>query len=169
MKCLNCSKETANPKFCCRSCAASTNNKLFPKRVSDRKCTKCDEPACSYRSQLCTLHREEFRVARKNQWATRSLSEFRNSEGVLGKHPSWANVRVRLMARTKLSHLSSQPCSKCGYDKHVELAHIQPVTSFPDTALISEVNSESNIIPLCPNCHWEFDNLPRDNWFDKVE
>jgi hypothetical protein len=31
-ECLNCSSETTNPKFCCRSCSAALNNRLFPKR-----------------------------------------------------------------------------------------------------------------------------------------
>lgn len=32
MNCLNCNNSTNNPKFCSRSCSASYNNKLFPKR-----------------------------------------------------------------------------------------------------------------------------------------
>ena len=33
--------------------------------------------------------------------------------------------------------------------------------NYDDSALLGEVNSEDNAIQLCPNCHWEFDNLPR--------
>lgn len=50
-------------------------------------------------------------------------------------------------------------CEVCGYDKHVEIAHIKAVSSFPDTATIAEINSPDNVKGLCPNCHWEFDNL----------
>lgn len=32
MNCLYCKKETHNPKFCCLSCSATYNNKLYPKR-----------------------------------------------------------------------------------------------------------------------------------------
>jgi hypothetical protein len=49
-------------------------------------------------------------------------------------------------------------CQKCGYDKHVEICHIKPVAEFPLEALIKEINSPSNLIYFCPNCHWEFDN-----------
>ena len=35
------------------------------------------------------------------------------------------------------------------------------IHSFNENSLVSEVNDISNLIPLCPNCHWEFDNLPR--------
>lgn len=40
----------------------------------------------------------------------------------------------------------------------VEICHINGVAGFPDTATIDEINSPSNLIALCPNCHWEFDN-----------
>jgi hypothetical protein len=49
-------------------------------------------------------------------------------------------------------------CAVCGYDKHVETAHIKAVASFPDTATIREINAPSNLVGLCPNHHWEFDN-----------
>lgn len=32
MFCINCNQETKNEKFCSRHCAATTNNKLYPKR-----------------------------------------------------------------------------------------------------------------------------------------
>ena len=60
------------------------------------------------------------------------------------------------------------PCAKCGYDKHVELAHIKPISKFGDESKLSDVNSENNVIQLCPNCHWEFDNLPRSGIFTEL-
>jgi len=50
-------------------------------------------------------------------------------------------------------------CEKCGYAKHVEFCHIKPLKEFPPTATIREVNARTNILALCPNCHWEFDHL----------
>jgi len=35
--CLQCSKITTNPKFCCLSCAASFNNTAKPKRIAEPK------------------------------------------------------------------------------------------------------------------------------------
>lgn len=66
------------------------------------------------------------------------------------------------MARKSLKHLKLNKCFSCGYTKHVEMSHIIPVKDFPDSALIKEVNSVENVIPLCPNCHWEFDNNNMD-------
>ena len=49
-------------------------------------------------------------------------------------------------------------CAVCGYDHHVEIAHIRSVSDFPGDALISDINSEDNLIALCPNHHWEYDH-----------
>lgn len=49
-------------------------------------------------------------------------------------------------------------CVICGYDKHIEIAHIKAVSDFDDDATIAEINNINNLIGLCPNHHWEFDN-----------
>lgn len=49
-------------------------------------------------------------------------------------------------------------CFICGYDKHVEIAHIKAVSDFDNDALIKDINSKDNLIALCPNHHWEYDN-----------
>lgn len=49
-------------------------------------------------------------------------------------------------------------CAICGYDKHIEIAHIKAVSDFDDSTKISDINSIDNLIALCPNHHWEYDN-----------
>lgn len=49
-------------------------------------------------------------------------------------------------------------CVNCGYNLHVDICHIKPVSSFPPEATIDEVNSLSNLVTLDKRCHWEFDN-----------
>ena len=155
MHCTNCQKETNNPKFCSRSCAASYNNIVHPKRKVTRKCSMCDSPAKSSRSNMCEAHHKWWKDQRCKD---KTIGEYRNMLSVRGKHPSWIHSHVRALARSWLKDLTTLPCAHCGYDKHVELAHIQPVASFPDTALLSEVNSKDNVVQLCRNCHWEFDH-----------
>lgn len=157
MLCVNCQKETTNPKFCSRSCAAKYTNKAKPKRKLTRVCSECTELVKSYRHTRCAVHWQQYK---DNLWRNKTLGEYRNKHSVKGKHPSWVNVHVRLFAKSWLKK-NKTACEHCGYDKHVEIAHIQAVTSFPDSALMSEVNSIHNVKMLCPNCHWEFDNLPR--------
>lgn len=49
-------------------------------------------------------------------------------------------------------------CAICGYSTHIEIAHIKAVSDFEDSATIAEINSIDNLIALCPNHHWEYDN-----------
>ena len=49
-------------------------------------------------------------------------------------------------------------CKICGYTTHVEICHIKSVSSFSGESIISEINAIENLVALCPNHHWEFDN-----------
>lgn len=158
MLCISCGTITTNPKFCSRSCAAKTLNKLHPKRKTKRKCIICGSECASYRHSRCMLHRAEFKKAKIRN---KTIGEYRRLPSVADKHDSWKHSHIRGLTRFWLKHLKGKPCYFCGYDKHVELCHIKAITEFPDDALLSEVNAESNVIQLCPNCHWEFDHLPR--------
>jgi|APGre2960657373_1045057.scaffolds.fasta_scaffold21147_2 5-methylcytosine-specific restriction endonuclease McrA len=75
------------------------------------------------------------------------------------KHGEMSNkyAYIRWHAKNKFKNVFTE-CKICGYDKHVELCHIKSIKSFPDDALLEDMNSEKNIVPLCPNCHWEFDH-----------
>ena len=66
-------------------------------------------------------------------------------------------AKIRYHARYAFEAIITK-CQKCGYDKHVEMCHIKPIKDFLETATISEINDPTNIVGLCPNCHWEFDH-----------
>jgi len=157
MNCLHCQKETSNPRFCSRSCATSFTNKLSPKRKLTKKCSKCENIVRNYRSKLCENHFKEMKLASNEEYKNRTMGFYRSKECLQKLHKSSIHAHVRGLCRLWLKHLTKLPCKICGYDKHVELCHIKPLSSFSDTDLISEVNSESNVVQLCPNCHWELD------------
>ena len=69
------------------------------------------------------------------------------------------NSRIRELARVYYYQDNPHPvCANCGYSKHVELHHIKGISTFSDDTPISVINNYNNLIPLCPNCHWEADN-----------
>lgn len=150
MLCLNCSKETNNPKFCSKSCSAIFNNKIYRKRKITNHCSSCGD-LIPKRNKFCKKCRECKTI-------NYSLKEIKNLLSVKGKHPSWLFSTIRNFCRTKHKNLTLLPCKICGYDKHVELCHIKAISSFPDSSTVKEINDEKNIIQLCRNCHWEFDN-----------
>lgn len=80
---------------------------------------------------------------------------------IFESHCNWQSARTTIRRNAvKVFELSDKPkcCQVCKYDKHYEVCHIKSVSSFLDGAKIEEINSVDNLLALCPNCHWEFDN-----------
>lgn len=84
---------------------------------------------------------------------------------LFNRYEQWQTARsaIQKCAR-KIYDLSNKPkyCIVCGYNKHYEVAHIKAVSDFDDESLISEINDINNLIALCPNHHWEYDNTDFD-------
>lgn len=154
--CLNCQKETTNPKFCSRSCAASYNNRVKPKRQKEIKlCIICGKPAKQYNNSYCrSKYCEECALTLTKDYTLKEAIYTRH-------HKSSAFALVRSRARKEMSKLP-QICMKCGYDEHVEVCHIKPISQFSEDTLLSVINDRANLLLLCPNCHWEHDNLKTD-------
>jgi len=162
MQCLNCGVNTENPKFCSRSCSVSYNNTINPKRTRSKTCSRngCEHVTKDYTTNLCDMHKEEYERSKRSleNYGHKTVGEYRNCLANKGKHQSWVHAHVRDFCRRWNKHLLYKPCEKCGYELHVELCHISPVASFSDDSLLKDINSPENVIQLCRNCHWEFDN-----------
>jgi hypothetical protein len=161
VKCLACGRATLNPKFCSKSCSASRNNSVFPKRRKSQSgtkkiYTKCQKEYLKNRRHLSKLFCPDCFI--KPDYKEKTLKELSENLSVKGKHPSWKFSLVRVQNRVMNKEKTKLPCRVCGYAKHVELAHIKSISSFPSSATIGEINSPENVVQLCPNCHWELDN-----------
>jgi len=144
--CLNCNEmimipdnrkpaETKVKKFCSRSCAAIFNNK---KRVRVIKVK--EKPPKKERADLLI---------------------YRTKGNIFETQKNWQSARSSIRSHAEATYYRSDKskcCYLCGYDKHFEIAHIKAVSDFDDYTLISIINHIDNLIGLCPNCHWEFDN-----------
>lgn len=147
VNCLHCDKETNNPKYCSRSCAASINNSNTPKRQPEGECCICGCLQTKRRKYCNKCFHSEF-----------SAKDITLKEAIYEKHHrSSAYALVRSRARS-VCKTRDYKCEVCQWDHHVEVCHIKPISAFPEETLISEINSESNLIILCPNCHWDFDH-----------
>lgn len=146
MYCINCQTETLNPKFCSRSCAASFNNKIKPKREGKKRCKICNALTNS-RSFYCNEHKPFLDLSKLTK------KDFQ------GKRKYQISSQIRELARN-IYRKSDKPkyCINCGYNKHYEICHIHAIQSFSVDTPLSEINSLDNLIALCPNCHWELDN-----------
>jgi len=122
-------------KFCNRTCAGTFNNK-------DRKKVKKDKVL------------KEPKIPFKWLINKTKIEIFTN-------HKNWQSARTSIRRHAKFiydSEVREKICKNCGYNKHIEICHIKSVSSFQDDIKISEINRRENLIALCPNCHWEFDN-----------
>lgn len=143
--------------FCSRSCAASYNNKTSPKRSRLHQCKLCDTlvksgrtycPDCRYAppGQLGTY-------GRLVNWSTITLRQMKTPR----KYQ--AHSRIRNLARAwYLKSDRPKYCVACGYNKHFHVGHIKAIDSFDLETLVTVINDPSNLIALCPNCHWEHDH-----------
>jgi hypothetical protein len=156
LTCNNCSKlfETTDKrrKYCSRSCAAIVNNSHHPKNPRRGKCKDCEKSIFAKRVRCIDCHK----LWKGNQdFEDKTLDEMKN----LGKIPSNIYGAIRWRARKTAKKLGWKSCCKCGYGKHIEIAHKKAICDFEGNTLVSIINAESNLMPLCPNCHWEYDNL----------
>lgn len=182
VNCKNCNKEffkrqteaQRHPNhFCCRSCAASFNNKGKHKNPpKPRTCLACKiifyNNREHYGQKYCkgcqgqyyeSLDDNGIKIAVPRLYTSDStLQEIFDGCSVKNKHPSWKSALVRVSNRAKNKALLSLPCAKCGYNLHVELAHIKAISSFLLETPLSIVNHSDNVVQLCPNCHWELDH-----------
>lgn len=155
-KCLQCKLDTANPKFCNKSCAAKFNNTKSPKRRPESKCADCSLPCSTARFRCKACHKKWIDKRSIDKWESVTLGEMR---GFGNANAGSRYPYIRTLSRKKYIK-SGNPlsCYICNYDYHVDIAHIKDVSSFSDDTLISVVNSLDNLIPLCKNHHYEFDS-----------
>ena len=157
--CKNCNAQTANLLFCSRSCAASYNNKHSIKRKWH--CKKCHLCKPKFTTRLChdcylAIHDS------KKDLLYKTVGDLELYYASHNQHRQNIYTYIRERARNQYAKIFNK-CIICGYNKHIEISHIIPISRFPPETLIEEINALSNIIPLCPNCHWEFDHNLIDN------
>lgn len=149
-ECLHCGKFTINPKFCSSSCAAIVNNQKIPKRHPEGRCKICRIPISSSRL-YCN---ECWKQRNKKDWSIITLGDLKN-----GNANNYGYPQIRLNSR-RVYRQSAQPmaCKICGYNLHVDVCHIKDIKSFGLDTPVSIINDLTNLVALCKNHHWEFDN-----------
>lgn len=166
-------KEIRKKKFCNLKCAAKYNNsrRVYPQKHGTQKsmgiCKDCGEVF------YFTMRRDgkgysvrdycdRCGTLRKLHSNGRELITDMTTKGELFKRTkSWQSARsiIRRIARTNYIQSGGLLiCKVCSYDKYVEIAHIKSVCEFSDDTPISLINHLENLIPLCPNHHWEKDH-----------
>jgi len=145
--------------FCSRSCAAKINN-LGKRRHPPRNCVKCNKEYTTTKNHNSLRRCEEClaTIMSPEQGKKMTIQQHLERDSIKNKHPSWKMAHIRAYNRSWNKELTKLPCQVCGYDKHTELAHIKPIHSFSLDSELGVINDPANILVLCRNHHWEFDN-----------
>ena len=150
-------KSTHN--FCSRKCSniISNTNRWKNHISSYRKhpCIKCQKPrGWRNESGLCNDCFNKTLTEKSKSITLRELKQKHNKR-INGR---WYSAEIRSLNKSWNFELTKKPCQKCGFSHHSELCHIKAIKDFDDNATLGEINNPSNIVVLCPNCHWLFDN-----------
>lgn len=131
-------REVKRKIFCSHSCSATFNNRL--REIKDK-----------------VIKVKEIKPKKEKFDFILNLSK----KDLINKHGVYYKFRAIIRKHAHYvfnKHHEHQECKVCGYDAHIEVCHIKSVSSFSDETLIKEINSIDNLVGLCPNHHWEFDN-----------
>jgi predicted restriction endonuclease len=140
--------------FCGSSCAAKYNNAIYKIKYTEvKKCLNCD-------LDLVKKYREEAFCSHicKTEYRMKNITIEESSK----RTDAAKYINIRSAARSYSKYFLDPKCYKCGYDKHYEVCHIKDISSFTKDTKVFEVNNIKNLVHLCPNCHWEFDNNCED-------
>ncbi len=150
-------------KYCNHGCysAHKIGRKYERRRLifKERVCKSCNE---SFVVKKRSLYRFEQKLFCGNcRYLSKSSLHRLTKADLFAKNKNWQSARGSLRKHAvSVFKKTGKPllCVICGYENHVEIAHVKSVSQFPDETLISKINECSNLVALCPNHHWEFDN-----------
>jgi hypothetical protein len=168
LKCQQCYKSfTKKPasigtnNFCSRSCAVTYNNLTKSKngKLKPYYCKYCYKLIATGWQELSTKNNTKTTCQECNpnytNWSTINIKDFKQQFKSIHQF----NSRIRSLARSLYKkHNKKLMCQNCNYNLHCEICHIKPISSFPDTTSVADINNIDNLICLCRNCHWELDH-----------
>lgn len=141
--------------FCSKTCSNKCNVRRTKqiKKCFYKDCTEqVDYKASKFCKKCKSIGRQYMKISDGKLQCERTIGECLKKTNDANKYNS-----IRRHARYLFDDIKFKSCMRCSWSHHVEVCHIKPISDFSPCALLSEVNNLSNLILLCPNCHWLFD------------
>ena len=141
--CETCNKETLNPKYCTRSCAAISNGKKYPKRIKTKTCKTCN-----------------VLISANRAYCSKKCYPKKSKKLLIG-YPKIKEYRKRI--KLESIKYKGNCCKNCGYSKCIdalEFHHIDP--SEKEFSISGGIKSWDRVkieldkcVLVCSNCHRE--------------
>lgn len=158
--CLNCGKiievldnqrvsDVRRKKFCNHSCAASFNNKGVSRnvKISNTICPSCGGVK-SKGAKLCKKCRAD-----KENVGDNTLGYYINGHKYLTSRCQAIRRHARRVLEESNREKVCEYCRNHEFDEILEVHHLKGILQFDKDSLIREINSEDNLVWLCPNHH----------------
>jgi len=152
--CSNCKENKHNSEFHTRKVNDYIYLKTYCKECSNKRNKK-------YQSSVCECGNDKLKISKyctdcsvQNKRKYHTLKDVKIYAEKYGQSAAYNIIRLRAQYIKKI-YTQRQNCT---YSKHTEVCHIKPIGFFNDDDSIELINDTSNLLVLCPNCHWEFDN-----------
>lgn len=101
------------------------------------------------------------KAAKRGDFVPRAKSSYKDTLEEKTKEEAIGSGNYQTVRKHARMVMENDPrpkkCESCGWSYHADVCHIRPVSEFSDSTLLKEINDPSNLIYLCPNCHWLFD------------
>lgn len=144
MICIQCKKETTNPKFCGRSCAVTFNNKIAPKRKRSGpiNCIECNNELPITAKKYCSRNcQTKYRVRPFiKAWLNNEISGL-TTTGTLA-----TPLKKYLISER------GNKCELCGWNKKNPITNKVPIVADHIDGNWQN-NRPENIRLICPNCN----------------
>lgn len=177
-KCLECGRDTSNPKFCSLSCSVKTQRRNAPRKNKIKKCSNCgvsfdygSDPSRKFCGHSCAasvtnkrrtkkrfcLNCEDDITGRGKKFCSLKCSSAYRKKEIVEKWKTDPDSATQIQGLSRsikiyLINEAGERCSQCGW------AEINPVTGRSPLE-VDHIdgncynNDPSNLRVLCPNCH----------------
>ncbi len=145
--------EYKNPEqaYCSRTCSNQAQIKI--ERV--KSCKRCGKEFKTRKSGalFCSISCGNLNRRTGEDYSVTTIGDLKKRFSSPQLHS-----KIRGNARIVFSRSGRPKECVCGYNLHVDICHIRPVSDFPDETPISEINDINNLVALDKRCHWELDH-----------
>jgi|10_taG_2_1085330.scaffolds.fasta_scaffold15055_3 GH43 family beta-xylosidase len=148
-------------RFCNKSCSNfHCKNGLHNKKLLKTKtCIRCNTEFNLERNEQGKF--KERKVCNDCPTNAPGMANYM-TKGQLFASRSWQAARSTIVDHARRLYFScnDNQCNvnECTYTNHIEVAHKKAVKDFSDDTPILDINHIDNLIGLCPNHHWDYDN-----------